>query len=75
VYPADDQATFALRLERFFSVFSREYARRNPTRSLRGICLQVGRLRWADNAVDAVHTVGRYDVDSARFDHTWRVER
>lgn len=72
IYPDDTEQQFTDRLGRFFAVYAREYAAKHPEQHLRTIRLQVGHLRWQDNAVDQIHEVGAYAVAAHRFTHTWK---
>jgi len=70
-FPNDTKAEFEQRLSRFFAAFARRHRQRFPHPGLTGVRLQVARLRWDDNSVDELHEIGRHDVRSGRFTHTW----
>jgi hypothetical protein len=74
-FPGDTQPAFEDRLSRFFAAYARRYESRFPERPLRGIRLQAARLRWDDNATGELHELGRHDVASERFTHTWTARR
>jgi hypothetical protein len=70
-FPDDTRRAFEDRLSRFFAAYTKRYEGRFPARPLKGVRLQGARLRWDDNAIVELHELGRYDVASGRFTHTW----
>jgi hypothetical protein len=70
-FPGDTRSAFEERLSRFFAAYVRRYQSRFPNQSLRGIRLQVARLQWEGNGIGELRQLGRHDVASGRFSHTW----